>query len=117
MEFPYVYGFPLVAQAVKNTPSMQETWVRSLGWEEPLEKGWLSTPVFLPGESHGQRSLAGYSPWGHKELDVTEQLFHFNIYVFIKIGSVQFLWKNHSHRHGLYIDYANSYCREILFWF
>ena len=32
-------------------------------------RGWQSTPVFLPGESHGQRSLAGYSPWGHKELD------------------------------------------------
>ena len=39
MGFPYVYGFPLVAQMVKNTPPMQETWVRSLGWEEPLEKG------------------------------------------------------------------------------
>ena len=40
-----------------------------------------ATPVFLPGESHGQRSLAGYSPWGHKETDTTEQLtlsfFHF----------------------------------------
>ena len=35
---------------------------------------WLPTPVFLPGESHGQRSLAGYSPWGPKESDMTEQL-------------------------------------------
>ena len=35
---------------------------------------WQPTPVFLPGESHGQRSLAGYSPWGHKESDTTEQL-------------------------------------------
>ena len=35
---------------------------------------WQPTPVFLPGESHGQRSLMGYSPWGHKELDMTEQL-------------------------------------------
>ena len=34
------------------------------------------TPIFLPGESHGQRSLEGYSPWGHKELDTTEQLTH-----------------------------------------
>ena len=34
--------------------------------------GWLPTPVFLPGESHEQRSLAGYSPWGHKGLDMTE---------------------------------------------
>ena len=35
---------------------------------------WQPTPVFLPGESHRWRSLAGYSPWGHKELDMTEQL-------------------------------------------
>ena len=47
-------------------------WVRSLGQEDPLEEGWLPTPVFLPGESHGQRSLVGYSPWGHKESDMTE---------------------------------------------
>ena len=51
----------LVAQAVKNLLAMQETWVWSLGQEDPLEKGM--TPVFLPGESHGERSLAGYSPW------------------------------------------------------
>ena len=50
---------------------MQETWVQSLGQEDPLEKG---IPVFLPGEFNGQRSLAGYSPWGCKELDRTEQL-------------------------------------------
>ena len=42
-------------------------WVRSLGWEDPLEDGMATTPEFLPGESHGQRSLEGYSPWGHKE--------------------------------------------------
>ena len=35
-------------------------WVRSLGWEDPLRRAWQSTPVFLPGESHGQRSLVGY---------------------------------------------------------
>ena len=54
---------------VKNLPVMQETWVRFLGWEDPLEKEWLSTLVFLPGEFYGQRSLEGYSPWGHKESD------------------------------------------------
>ena len=48
----------LVAQLVKNLPTMLETWVPSLGWEDPLEKG----KVFLPEESHGQRSLVGYSP-------------------------------------------------------
>ena len=46
---------------------MQETWVASLGWEDPLEKGMTSPSVFLPGESHGQRSLVDYSPWGYKE--------------------------------------------------
>ena len=40
----------------------------------PWRKAWQPTPVFLPGESHGQRSLAGCSPWGHKELDMTELL-------------------------------------------
>ena len=59
---------------VKILPAMQEMWVRSLGQEDPLEREWLPTPVFLPGEFHGQRSLVGYSPWGHKELDITERL-------------------------------------------
>ena len=45
----------------------------------PWRKKWQPTPVFLPGESHGQRSLMGYSPRGHKESDTTERLhFHFN---------------------------------------
>ena len=47
---------------VKNQPAMQETRVQSLGWDDPLEKRvalQVRTPVFLPGESHGQRSLVG----------------------------------------------------------
>ena len=48
--------------------------VRSLGQEVPLRREWQPTPVFLPGEFHGLRSLAGYNPWGHKELDMTERL-------------------------------------------
>ena len=63
-----------VAQMVKNLPAMWETQVRSLGREDPLEKGMLPTPVFLLGEFHGQRSLAGCSPWGRKELAMTEWL-------------------------------------------
>ena len=62
----------LVAQMVKTPPAMQETRVRSLGWGDPLEKGVAPTPVFLPEEFHGQRSLAGYSPWGRRESDTTE---------------------------------------------
>ena len=55
---------------VKNPSAMQKTWVRSLGWEDPLEKG----RVFWPGKFHGQRSLAVYSSWGHTESDMAEPL-------------------------------------------
>ena len=68
-------SFPLACASEKNPLAMQEpqeTWVPSLAWEDPLEEEWQPTPVFLPGESRGQRSLAGYSPWCHKELDMTE---------------------------------------------
>ena len=57
---------------VKHPPVMQETWVQSLDQEEPLEKEMATTPVFLPGEFHGQKNLVGYSPWGCKESDTTE---------------------------------------------
>ena len=63
-----------MAQTVKNPPALQETRVRSLGQEDSLENGMLTTPVFLPGEFHGQRSLVAYSPWDHKELDMSERL-------------------------------------------
>ena len=62
---------------VKNPPAK----VRDIGrrhrfnpWVEkiPLRRKWRPTPVFLPGKSHGQRSLAGHSPWGYKQLDMTE---------------------------------------------
>ena len=59
----------LVAHLVKNSPAMWETCVRSLSWEDSLEKQWLPTPVFWPGEFHGL-----YTPWGRKELDMTERL-------------------------------------------
>ena len=64
---------------VKNLPAMQETWVRSLNWEDPLEEGMATTPVFLPGESHGWRSLVGYSAWSCKESDMTEATDHTHI--------------------------------------
>ena len=63
-----------VAHMVKNPPAMQETWVRSLSWEDPWRKAWQPTPVFLPGEFHGQRSLVDYSPWdGSVELNLATQ--------------------------------------------
>ena len=65
-----------MAQTVKHLSIMQETWVRSLGGEDLLEREMATTPVLLPGKSHGWRSLVGYSPWGRKESDTTERL-HF----------------------------------------
>ena len=68
-----------MAQKLKRLPAMRETWVQSLGWEAPLEKEMQPILVFLPGESHGARSLVGYSPRGPRELDTTERLhFHFS---------------------------------------
>ena len=60
-------GF-LVPQTVKNLPAIQEIWVWPLGQENPLEKG-ISTPVFLSGEFHDHRRLAGYSPWAANRHD------------------------------------------------
>ena len=58
---------------VKNPPANAEdtgfdSWVRKIPWR----RKWLPTPVFLPGKFHGQWSLGGYSPWGHKESDMTD---------------------------------------------
>ena len=68
------YGTSLVSQMVKNLSAIQETRIQALGREDPLEKEWLPTPVFLPRGIHGQRSLVGYHPWGCKELGTTKQL-------------------------------------------
>ena len=65
-----LYLASLVAQRVKHLPARQETWVQSLDWEDPLEKEMETTLLLLPGKSHGQRSLVGYSPWDCKELDM-----------------------------------------------
>ena len=59
---------------IKNLPELLEIQVRYLGWESPLEKGMATHSTILPGKFHGLRSLAGYNPWGHNELDMTEQL-------------------------------------------
>ena len=56
------YGASLVGQMVKNLPAMWEARVQLLGWEDTLEKGMATHSGILTGESHGQRSLAGYSP-------------------------------------------------------
>ena len=76
----------MVAQTVKNLLAMQETWVQSLGQEDPLEKEIATHSSILPRESHGQRSLAGYSQCGHKESDMTEQLNNKNNFTIYEIG-------------------------------
>ena len=70
-----------VALAVKNLLANAQgmsrkfdTWIRKI----PRRRAWQPTPVFLLGESHGQRSLAGYRPWGHKELDTTKRVKNIN---------------------------------------
>ena len=74
-------GYPLqysrasqVAQMVKNLPAMQETWVRSLGWEDPLEEDMTTPPVFLPGESPWTEEPGKLQSKGHKKSDMTERL-------------------------------------------
>ena len=75
LHFMLKHGASPVTQQIKNPPVMQETerrgfdpWVREIPWR----RNWQPTPVFLPGESHGQRSLGGYSPWSLERVDTTD---------------------------------------------
>ena len=69
-----------MAQMVKNPLAMWETWVQSLGQEDPLEKGMATHSSILAWRIHGQRSLESYSLWGLKESDTTERLTHTHTY-------------------------------------
>ena len=64
---------------INNLLAMQETKVKSMGWEDPWRRKWQPTPVFLPGESYGQRRLVGYRPLGHKESYTTKATYHTRI--------------------------------------
>ena len=69
--YPFQYSWPSpVAQLVKNPPAIPETWVRSLGWEDPLEKGTATHSSILAWRI----PQIVYSPWGRRELDTTKQL-------------------------------------------
>ena len=69
---PLFLGFPDGSNSKESACNVgEQVWF--LGWEDPAEEGMQPTPVFLPGESHRQRRLVGYSPWGLKESDTTEQ--------------------------------------------
>ena len=63
-----------MAQIIKTLPAMQETQVRSLGQEDPLEKGMATHSSILAWEIPWTEEMGGYSPWGHKESDTTERL-------------------------------------------
>ena len=74
MNLIHLKDFP-GGSVVKNLPAMQEmqeTWIQSLGWEDPLEEEMAAHSSILAGTTHGQRSLVGYSPWSCKESDTTE---------------------------------------------
>ena len=62
----------LVSQLLKSPPSMRETWIQLLGRKDPLEKEMATHSRILAWRIHGQRSLVGSSPWGHKESDMTK---------------------------------------------
>ena len=69
-----------MAELVKNLPKMQETWVWSLGQEDPLEKGVEIHSSILAWRIPWTEGLVGYSPWGRKELDMTEATKHVGLY-------------------------------------
>ena len=76
--YPLQYSWvSLVAQLVKNLPSTRETWVQSLGWQDPLAEGMATHSSILAWRlPMNKRSLAGYSLWGRKQLDTTEVTWH-----------------------------------------
>ena len=101
-------GASLLAQMVKNLPATPETWVQSLGRSPGGGNGchfsilffFFFTSVLLPGEFHGQRSLVGYSPWGHKKVGhnwTTNTLLNINIY------AVDFVFSHVAWLAGCYI--------------
>ena len=76
----YIYLLWTIGSGGKEVAVMQETGFDSWVGKIPWRSEWLPTPVVFPGEFHGQRSLMGYSPWSHKELNTTEQLTHTRMY-------------------------------------
>ena len=83
----------LVAQMVKRLSTMRQTRVRSWVGKIPWRRKWQSTPVLLPGKSHGQGSRVGYSPWGRKESDTTERLHFASLSLCWQVrGDIMWLW-------------------------
>ena len=100
----------LAAQLVKNLPVMQETWVWSLGWEDPLEKRKAAHPSIIPWRIPWAEEPGDYSPWGHKGLDTTNthtdlDTFHMKVEV-TQVASQT--WSRESQRVGwsLLVEYT-----------
>ena len=107
----------LVAQMVKNLTAMQETRVWSLGLEDPWRKEWQPTPVSLPGESHGQRSLAGYGLWSHKESNTMEQLIRSLFLLYrTKLGPRLKVWTSNTYTKAIHDSHKQrcQCCRVLL---
>ena len=89
-------GASEMVQTIKNLPAMQETWVHSLGWEDPLEKRMATHSNFLPGEFCGQRSLADYSARGCKGVGQDWVTFTFTVaeklFICLSLRSHSFLF-------------------------
>ena len=75
IEYYDTASFTVLGNSVKNLPATQDTWFDP--WvRDPWRRKWQPTPVFLPGEFHGQRSPTGCNPWGYKEWALIEWLVH-----------------------------------------
>ena len=104
----FIFDYSLVAQWSRICLQWRrhsfDSWVRKIPWR------WKHQPtlVFLPGEFHGQRSLAGFSPWGHKELDMTEWLKHTHVII------LKFSLHDEYFNFNPYLDIFISY--KILWW-
>ena len=85
------YSEAPIFSTVKNPPAMQEMWVQSLGWLDPWRRKWQPTRLFLPGKSHGRRTLAATVHGVAKELDMSEQLNRSNeiVRIITKIFSLR----------------------------
>ena len=96
-----------MAQLVKNLPAMLETWVWLLGWEDPLEKERLPTPVSWPGEFHRL-----YKPWGHKESFLLCVLSFWSVHCVWQITYNLMFWMVNSHSR----EDLNVLCKRVRVW-
>ena len=95
---------------------MRETWVRLLVGNIPWRREWLPTPVILPRESHRQRSLVGYSPWGWKQLDITERLSTFHVqHCLLSVKHILLVAKEEEFKHLLH-ERTNIHPRSKFEW-